>query len=484
MAAYEVLLLNTAIPQIQAAQSGDTYVVPRDIAINATAIISANSATDALRITQTGAGNALVVEDSTNPDSSPFVVDASGNVGVGTNAPAYKLQLNSTSAVDIETAVINSAGLSRYGTRSSGNAFLGAFTAGKSLELWSAGAQNATLDASGNLGLGVTPSAWGGGFGAMQFVGGAVWTGVGYQGLNQNAFYNGSNWIYRATAAATNYEQNAGTHKWLNAASGTAGNAISFTQAMTLDASGNLLVGTTSSDGSRLRVYGTYQTLGDGAYEGLIGKASTIVSGGGAGQFAIRSASDLLFATNGNSERARITSSGDLLVGTNDAALTTGNGIKLLAGTGAGENVVINASASTNATEGFMMYSTGAGAYRFYVQWDGKINATSTTIAAISDERLKENIRNLDFGLAEILSLKPRRFDWKEGKGQNVKNAVGFIAQEFETVFPASVGMTKAGEDGVEYKSICHEELIPTLVKAIQELKAEVDSLKAQLEAK
>lgn len=46
-------------------------------------VISVNSASDALRITQTGAGNALVVEDSTNPDSTPFVVDASGRVIIG-----------------------------------------------------------------------------------------------------------------------------------------------------------------------------------------------------------------------------------------------------------------------------------------------------------------------------------------------------------------------------------------------------------------
>jgi hypothetical protein len=97
MAAYEVLLLNTAVPQIQAAQSGDTYVVPRDIAINATAIISANSATDALRITQTGAGNAILVEDSANPDSTPFVVNASGIVGIGTTSPTYKLDVVNTS---------------------------------------------------------------------------------------------------------------------------------------------------------------------------------------------------------------------------------------------------------------------------------------------------------------------------------------------------------------------------------------------------
>jgi hypothetical protein len=218
---------------------------------------------------------------------------------------------------------------------------------------------------------------------------------------------------------------------------------------------------------------------------GLANSAGTTFYAGGApysGNITVDGAYPLIFGTNG-AERARITSDGDLLVGTTDAALTFGNGIKLLAGTGAGENLVINSSASTNATEGFMMYSTGAGAYRFYVQWDGKINATSTTIAAISDERLKENIRPLDFGLAEILSLKPRRFDWKEGKGQNIKNAVGFVAQEFETVFPNSVGMTKAGEDGVEYKNICHEELIPTLVKAMQELVGQVNDLKAEVAA-
>lgn len=55
------------------------------------AIISGSSSSDALRITQTGAGNALVIEDSTNPDSTPFVVSADGNVGIGTTAPSVKL---------------------------------------------------------------------------------------------------------------------------------------------------------------------------------------------------------------------------------------------------------------------------------------------------------------------------------------------------------------------------------------------------------
>ena len=47
------------------------------------AIIEGSSSGNLVRITQTGSGNALVVEDSTNPDSTPFIVDASGNVGLG-----------------------------------------------------------------------------------------------------------------------------------------------------------------------------------------------------------------------------------------------------------------------------------------------------------------------------------------------------------------------------------------------------------------
>ena len=64
---------------------------------SASQIISANSSNAALRITQVGSGNALVVEDSTNPDSTPFVVDASGNVGIGVTTAGNPLTIGSTS---------------------------------------------------------------------------------------------------------------------------------------------------------------------------------------------------------------------------------------------------------------------------------------------------------------------------------------------------------------------------------------------------
>jgi len=182
----------------------------------------------------------------------------------------------------------------------------------------------------------------------------------------------------------------------------------------------------------------------------------------------------VIFGVNAT-ERARIDSSGNLLVGTTNASETAGTGTKILP-----NGIIYNVSSnSTSGTESLVMFSSGATAYRFYVDWGGTVHATSIVISAISDQRLKENVRDLDTGLDAIMALKPRRFDWKEGKGQDKKNAAGFIAQEFEDVFPECVGTSKAGEDGIEYKNINHETLIPTLVKAIQELKAEIDAYKA-----
>ena len=156
---------------------------------------------------------------------------------------------------------------------------------------------------------------------------------------------------------------------------------------------------------------------------------------------------------NQGAERMRIDSSGSLLVGTTVASQSSGVGIKsLYSATDPAVSVV--AAGSTNSTNGLLIYSTGAAAYRFYVGLGGTIYATSIVITAISDQRLKENVRDIDTGLNAIMSLKPRRFDWKEGKGQDKKNVAGFIAQEFEEVFPECVSASLAGEDEVIRKSL------------------------------
>jgi hypothetical protein len=109
------------------------------------------------------------------------------------------------------------------------------------------------IDASGNVGVGVTPSAWNSSYRALQIgATGALWQSAsGFTFLSDNAFVNsGASNTYITTAAASFYRQNAGVHTWWNAPSGTAGNAITFTQAMTLSAGGDLLVGTTLANAS------------------------------------------------------------------------------------------------------------------------------------------------------------------------------------------------------------------------------------------
>jgi hypothetical protein len=178
--------------------------------------------------------------------------DISGNFGIGTSSPVYKLTTNvaggSATALfktDQSTADLY---LQASGTTYSYSVGIGASANG--LRFLSGASSNMLLDSSGNLGLGVTPSAWGSLFKAQQIgATGALWASASTAGtwLSRNTYYNGTNFIYLATAAANAYEQDSGgAHKWYTAASGTAGNAITFTQAMTLDASGNFLVGRTS----------------------------------------------------------------------------------------------------------------------------------------------------------------------------------------------------------------------------------------------
>ena len=104
-----------------------------------------------------------------------------------------------------------------------------------------------TITSSGNVGVGATPSAWDSGYQAIENSGGSLWSGsTGAIRLSQNVYF-ATSLKYKATNAATNYIQTAGAHQWFNAPSGTLNTTITFTQAMTLDASGNLLVGLTTA---------------------------------------------------------------------------------------------------------------------------------------------------------------------------------------------------------------------------------------------
>jgi hypothetical protein len=115
------------------------------------------------------------------------------------------------------------------------------------------------FDAS-NLGVGVTPSAWDSTYKAIQVGARSMFYGIGSEAnMANNAYYN-AGYKYVATSAAGLYTIDANVHKWYSAASGTAGNAITFTQALTLDSAG-YLSGVWADEVSALGNSGTATTI-------------------------------------------------------------------------------------------------------------------------------------------------------------------------------------------------------------------------------
>ena len=104
-----------------------------------------------------------------------------------------------------------------------------------------------TETSDGNVGVGVTPNAWGGSYKALQTTGPSMWGSsvVGHWTLNN--YFDGSNYRYIADGAATDYYQLSGAHFWRTAPDGTAGNTISFSQKVRIDSDGLKFNGDTAA---------------------------------------------------------------------------------------------------------------------------------------------------------------------------------------------------------------------------------------------
>ena len=414
-------------------------------------------------------------------------VDSSGNVGIGTTSPRSRLDVVSSasdSVLNLDGANVGGSAFINFRTSGTNRAYvgLGALTGGSNNDLvsWVSGAANSIfytnstermrIDASGNLGLGVTPSAWGTGvmlglqIGSAGAIAGDV--GAGYRTrLFGNAYYDGSAYKYIASAAAVMQVANGnnGTFEWHNASTGTAGNAITFTQAMTLNASGNLGIGLTSpnykvhaSSYLASTAQGTTSLFGSDSGGTFVGNTSAIAP--------------VYFWTNG-AERARIDSSGNLLVGTTSVASIPNAGWYFAPGGFA-------KAGNTNGVTGFRFIEFGRNGGAI-----GGIDQNGTTAVAYttsSDYRLKENVQPMQDALAVIAQLNPVTYTWKA----DGSDGQGFIAHELQAVVPDCVTGEKDAVDAEgnpQYQGVDTSFLVATLVKAVQELKAEVDSLRAQL---
>jgi hypothetical protein len=298
-------------------------------------------------------------------------IDSSGNLGVGVTpsawtsaagkslqifSPANSIWANGSGALTTSVNATYNGGWQYTNTSGSAARFdVGNGNGSFSWGLASGSGKNAgdaltwttamTLDASGNLGLGVTPSGWTGGPATQFKYGGSLWNNSDSSfHISENAYFNGSwNYISGTSASATNYYQLTGTHNWRYAGAGT-GTISSWTTAMTLDASGNLGIGTTNPSG-RLGIAASYNNTNTATpYLNTLAQLinsdrttnnlsalyfSGLTSTGsiqGLGTIAMQTtsytdnafSSNMLFYTsNAGSflERARIDSSGNLLVG-------------------------------------------------------------------------------------------------------------------------------------------------------------------------
>ena len=249
---------------------------------------------------------------------------------------------------------------------------------------------------------------------------------------------------------------------------------------MVIDPTGNVGIGT-SSPGARLQVT-------DGNFNQIYLNSTTTVcgvrfgnSGSTNGYIYYDNGANLTFQTNG-AERARIDSSGNLLVGTTSStaritalgASTTGANIALYAGDSAGADLffarcdgVINTG--TRSASPFNN-TTGSAANMF-------VNSAGVLQRSTSSLKYKANIQDATHGLAELLSLRPVTY---EGKAESDagKTFGGLIAEEVH-----DAGLTEFvqyAEDGTP-DALAYGNMVSLCIKAIQELKAELDATKAEV---
>lgn len=372
---------------------------------------------------------------------------SAGNLGIGTSSPSGKLNVVANGKFGQFTP--STTGTAGYLAFSSDSGF----TTARSLigvdnssgnGLWSVGGaatalsigtvdsfpivfatgntEKMRLDSSGNLGLGVTPSAGWSGKKALQVgVGACIYGDTSYGGqavLGANIYSGTSgNIYYLTTAAASYYSQYAGVHYWFNAPSGTAGAIMSPTQAMTLDASGNLLVGDTANAFSA-----RLQVRKDVATTNLLSVQNEITSGNVYG-------------------------------------------------------VISSVRSNGNNTSSYHFSGVTQGVNQWYLYGNGTSSFTS-------DQRKKKNIETTRDGyLEDLCSLRVVKYNWWTDEDGTPKE-LGLIAQEVEQVFPGLVtDAIHPDVDGQTYKVLKGSVIPFMLLKAIQELSAELNELKQKVNA-
>lgn len=336
----------------------------------------------------------------------------------------------------------------------------------------------ANFSSTGNVGIGTVPNLW-------QSAKAIDISNVSIAGietndlhLSSNAFYNGSTWIYISSNRATNYYQSQGIHGWRYAASGSNGTSISWSEAMRIDSSGNVGIGTTNPT-SKLFVNGASYLDGynyASSIQFVRANSNTVNPAGGNGI--------LIFS--GGTSQIRVDTSNIINFDVNNS----GSPHTALAIRQNGNTVIVNSPdnnlclglSNQSTTYGYMGSDSGNGGRLLAYSVNGGfvyLSSASTWVNA-SDRNIKKNFEPYTKGLDAICKLEPQRYNLKIQEDTEEK-LTGLVAQQvgehIEEAYSEGEGVNGMGR----IAALDYNVLTVTLINAVKELKNEIDQLKLQL---
>lgn len=236
---------------------------------------------------------------------------------------------------------------------------------------------------------------------------------------------------------------------------------------MRIDASGNVGIGTTSPSKK-------FELKGDAGFRHTSNAGGTEYFDFGRdpvdGLFSFNGAQSSYvgykWLTNGT-ERVRIDNAGTFYVG----GTSPSNAWFMAGGVGAGINSY--RAITSGGVHHFLSNSGGTAVLKSYV------DANAGAYVTVSDENLKTDIEPARQYLNDLNRIEVVKYRWKTDEPDSSK-LLGVIAQQVETVFPGLV-KTHTYEDGREQKMVAMDVFVPMLLTAVQELKAELDTVKSEL---